>query len=305
MKQIYNKLFQRADVRVVLTAMFAVAIGLSHYDVASAQAASASVEGNCVAAQTVAAPNTCGDYDGDGRLGAAEDADGDAIYGTLSAALVAKGTNPRRNVTVTVVTSGTFAEAVTITDAYGNVTLQAAHGIAVSLDAQPQSDMDDSALRSQNGVTVNSARFVTIRNLTFRNWSSGVTARGNAEIVIENCRFENNATSGVYAEGDAKILLTHSAVLATGVRIFDQESNPPVLPAPAFGVYFNGRASGLVFSTTISGTSGAGIANNTGRANAVCAHLVNSFNNSPNFDRVIPSPVPCGSADVKGRTFIR
>ncbi len=286
------------------TVAFAVAVSLAYYDVASAQAASASVEGNCVVAQTAATPGTCGDYDGDGRLGAAEDADGDAIYGTLSAALVANGTNPRRNVTITVVTSGTFAEAVTITDAYGNVTLQAAPGVVASLDAQPQGD-DNSTLRSQNGITVNSARFVTIRNLTIRNWSGGVAARGNAEVVIENCRFENNATSGVYAEGDAKVLLTHSAVLATGVRNFEQDSNPPVLPAPAFGVYFNGKASGLIFSTTVSGTSGAGVANNTGRPNAVCAYLVNSFNNSPNFDRIIPSLIPCGSADVKGRTFVR
>ncbi|HJU53033.1 MAG TPA: hypothetical protein VJ715_00615, partial [Pyrinomonadaceae bacterium] len=45
------------------------------------------VEGNCdspVPGTTLVAPGTCGDFDGDGRIGTAEDTDGaDRIFGTL------------------------------------------------------------------------------------------------------------------------------------------------------------------------------------------------------------------------------
>ena len=49
------------------------------------------VEGNCdspVPGTTIVEKGTCGDYDGDGRIGTAEDTDGaDRIFGTLKAAL--------------------------------------------------------------------------------------------------------------------------------------------------------------------------------------------------------------------------
>jgi len=48
------------------------------------------VEGNCPgpAARTAVLPNTCGDYDGDGRIGTAEDLDApDRVFGTITGAL--------------------------------------------------------------------------------------------------------------------------------------------------------------------------------------------------------------------------
>ena len=49
------------------------------------------VEGNCdspVPGTTIVTGGTCGDFDGDGRIGTAEDTDGaDRIFGTLKAAL--------------------------------------------------------------------------------------------------------------------------------------------------------------------------------------------------------------------------
>src|SRR5918993_5814851 len=49
------------------------------------------VEGNCdspVPGTTIVSLGTCGDFDGDGRIGTAEDTDGtDRIFGTIAAAL--------------------------------------------------------------------------------------------------------------------------------------------------------------------------------------------------------------------------
>src|SRR6185503_15329024 len=73
------------------------------------------VEGNCdspVPGTTLVAPGTCGDFDGDGRIGTAEDTDGaDRIFGTLNAALgpgtgAAAGTGANYNGTVLIVASG-------------------------------------------------------------------------------------------------------------------------------------------------------------------------------------------------------
>src|SRR5215213_6165623 len=76
------------------------------------------VEGNCdspVPGSVFVAQGTCGDYDGDGRIGTAEDTDGaDRIFGTLRAALgpgtgAAAGTGANHNGLILIVTSGRFA----------------------------------------------------------------------------------------------------------------------------------------------------------------------------------------------------
>src|SRR5436305_14614155 len=77
------------------------------------------VEGNCdspVPGTTLVSPGTCGDFDGDGRIGTAEDTDGaDRIFGTLNAALgpgtgAAAGTGANLNGRILIVASGRFAE---------------------------------------------------------------------------------------------------------------------------------------------------------------------------------------------------
>ncbi|HYG82969.1 MAG TPA: hypothetical protein VD861_21410, partial [Pyrinomonadaceae bacterium] len=108
------------------------------------------VEGNCDSPSpgtTVLPPGsegTCGDYDGDNRIGAAEDTDGaDRIFGTLRAALGAgtpAGTGVNHNGKIIIVTSGRFAELLVIgnpptgtsgegTASPGNVTIEAAPGV--------------------------------------------------------------------------------------------------------------------------------------------------------------------------------
>src|ERR1044071_9765419 len=91
------------------------------------------VEGNCdspVPGTTIVEKGTCGDFDGDGRIGTAEDTDGaDRIFGTLTAALgpgtgAAAGTGANSNGRIVIVESGRFAESLTINVSSGNVQIE-------------------------------------------------------------------------------------------------------------------------------------------------------------------------------------
>ncbi|MCP9493544.1 MAG: right-handed parallel beta-helix repeat-containing protein [Pyrinomonadaceae bacterium MAG19_C2-C3] len=255
------------------------------------------VEGNCTPLQTIAAiPGTCGDYDGDGRLGAAEDTDDDNVFGTISAALNGRGN-------VTVVTSGTFAEAIAIPtnpNLVGSLTLQAAPGVEASLDAVVRG-ADNTARQASNGITVNAPNgaYIIIRNLTLRRWDGGIRVRGNSRVAIEDCRVENNNFFGIRAEDNVKVTITN-----TKVHVTSTDNDSGLGPSPTYGIVFLGRSSGSIFSSTVSGTF-VGIGNLTGMSSAVCAYNVNVFDNIRNFENVTPSPVPCGSPVVKGRTFSR
>lgn len=118
------------------------------------------VEGNCLnpPAGNPAPPlgslaGTCGDYDGDGRIGTAEDNDGDRVFGTLTRAL-ANATGANQNGRVLIVTSGVFAETLTITGANGNVQLEAAPGVDANIDAVLQGDPGNAARQNAPGIIV-------------------------------------------------------------------------------------------------------------------------------------------------------
>jgi len=125
------------------------------------------VEGNCdspVPGTTIVTTGTCGDFDGDGRIGTAEDTDGaDRIFGTLAAALgpgtgAGAGTGANMNGTILIVKSGRFAESLVIGNTIGapyvggcgdptvggctpgNVTIEAAPGVVAEIDAVFQGD---------------------------------------------------------------------------------------------------------------------------------------------------------------------
>ncbi len=133
------------------------------------------VEGNCnvppAGSSSVITPGTCGDYDGDGKIGTAEDFDGDQVFGTINAANSLTVVN--NNGTITIVTSGTFPEQIILT---GNVTLQAAPGVTANIDAVLQGDPGSTARQGQSGILVNARanRYVVIRNITIRNWATGI-----------------------------------------------------------------------------------------------------------------------------------
>src|SRR5262245_5806981 len=104
------------------------------------------VEGNNAAdgppGTTLVPAGTSGDYDGDGRVGTAEDTDNatDRIFGTLTAALLGTNGGANANGDVMIVTSGRFGELVRIPNpAAGQATvngvtiLQAAPGVQADI----------------------------------------------------------------------------------------------------------------------------------------------------------------------------
>src|SRR3954462_5867265 len=149
--------------RTSVVALAITALGLVGGVTLSSRSVSANhpvlVEGNCdspVPGTTLVSPGTCGDFDGDGRIGTAEDTDGaDRIFGTLRAAWgpgtgAAAGTGANHNGSILIVTSGRFAEQLIIGNSGfivgegaanpGNVTIEAAPGVEADIDAVLQGD---------------------------------------------------------------------------------------------------------------------------------------------------------------------
>lgn len=168
------------------------------------------VEGNCLGPgagdtatglQTSPVPaGTCGDYDGDGNIGMAEDDDGDNNYGTIGAAVAAIANNGR----VTIVANGIFPETVTLapTD-QANVTLEAAPGIDANIDAVVQGDAGSGDRQGQPGIVVdgcNTCR-VTVRNIMTRNWTVGVLVKGHSHVALDDIRAESNVNYNVQVIG--------------------------------------------------------------------------------------------------------
>ncbi len=267
------------------------------------------VEGNCngpgASARQAVTPGTCGDYDGDGRIGAAEDTDeADRVFGTINAALgagtgAAAGTGANQNGSVTVVASGNFPEVVVIGNPVtgfaggsatpGNVTLQAAPGVDANIDAVLQGEPGSNARQSAPGIIVNSPanRYVTIRNITSRNWTSGIQVRGKSRVAINGVRLEGNVNYGVEVTDDARVAISRSEITATGFRLnpmtgdFPSDANRP---DPGKGIEFDDRSSGVVFKTTVSGSFAAGLSNQTSNRRAVCVGPVSLFDNAPNYE---------------------
>jgi len=82
-----------------------------------------------------------------------------------------------------IVSTGTFAEQVTITAANGNVTLEAAPGVEANVDAVLQGDPGTTDRQNQPGIVVDAPfdRYVSIRNIMSRNWTSGFLIRGGSQ----------------------------------------------------------------------------------------------------------------------------
>lgn len=249
------------------------------------------VEGNCnvppAGTNSVTVAGTCGDFDGDGRIGTAEDTDGDRVFGTINGANSAAGVN--NNGTITIVTSGTFAEQVILT---GNVTLQAAPGVDANIDAVLQGDPNSGTRQGQPGIIVNAPanRYVVIRNIASRNWTSGIQVNGSSRVAIENCVLEHNINYGIEVEDNARVKVDQSQVIATGFRLNPGTGDFPtnIRPNPGIGISFEDNSSGAVFRTEVSGSFGAGIFNlfNSSRGFGqnlnVTLQDVYLFDNSPN-----------------------
>jgi hypothetical protein len=262
------------------------------------------VEGNCnnppAGSPTVPGAGTCGDYDGDGKIGTDEDNDGDRVFGTIAAALGpgSAGTGANQNGAVTIVTSGTFAEVVSITCANGNVTLQAAPGVEADIDAVLQGDAGSTGRQNAPGIVVNcpATRYVVLRNLTSRNWTSGIRVLGNSRVAIENVRLENNINFGIEITDKAEVRIDESHVAATGFRVSSAGDFPAVLmPAPGRGISFQGNSFGAVFRTVVSGSFAAGVSDRSS-GNVVLRDVFLSDNN-PNREGVSLSQNIDGESD--------
>ena len=241
------------------------------------------VEGNCnnppAGNPASVTPGTCGDYDGDGLIGTAEDEDGDRVFGTINGANAATATGANNNGTITIVTSGTFAEQVTLT---GNITLQAAPGVDANIDAVLQGDPGSGARQGGAGIIVDapSNRRVVIRNITSRNWTAGIRVIGDSRVSIERCRMEHNVNYGIRVQGNAAVQIDKTEVLATGFRLNSDGVDFPMTstPAPGVGIEFEGNSRGSVFRTTVNGSFAAGLRDtSSGNVKKMAVYLFDNF----------------------------
>jgi len=285
------------------------------------------VEGNCdspVPGTTLVAPGTCGDYDGDGRIGTAEDTDGaDRIFGTLTAALgpgtgAAAGTGANMNGTILIMKSGRFAESLVIGHAIGlpnvggcgdppagfpctpgNVTIQAAPGVVAEIDAVLQGDPagGNATRQALTGIVIyyfpgpgTADRIVTLRNLVIRNFTQGIGTFGDNSILVENCRIENNTKAGINVTGSHKMVIARSVISGNGRRL-GAGVGVDNTPSPGDGLIVAEGASAKVFDTLFSNNVAAGIRNTTGSASRVTLFKVaNYFNGTDLVGSVTISP---------------
>ena len=232
-------------------------------------------------------PGTCGDFDGDGRIGVAEDTDNatDRIFGMITAALAAVNGGANQNSRVTIVTSGRFPEVVNITAANGNVTLEAAPGVEANIDAVLAGDANNAARQGAPGIVVNALdnRRVVIRNIVSRNWTEGILIVGNSHVTIDKCRVENNRDYGIHVMDAAKVTITNCQVNATGFR---QAPGVDNTPNPGIGIECETSSSGRVRSSTVTGSFAADIAADRSNQRNVRLDQITVFDNNPDLSGV-------------------
>jgi hypothetical protein len=264
------------------------------------------VEGNCdspVPGTTLVAAGACGDYDGDGRIGTAEDTDGaDRIFGTLNAALgpgtgASAGTGANYNGLILIVTSGRFSENLYIGESGiagngsatpGNVTLEAAPGVEANIDAVFQGDPagGNDGRQGSPGIVISYGsgfqdRTVTLRNLRIRNFADGVWALGFARVNIDNCVFENNLEDGLLASESARVSVNNSQFIANGLRIGTVAGVTP----NGHGIRAIQNSQVRIRNTTISHSLRAGIFQ--AEASNVAVYRVKTYFNAPDLLGVV------------------
>jgi len=230
------------------------------------------------------------DFDGDGRLGTDEDLDGDLVFGTLNAALQDTAGSISQNGRITIVTSGKFLEGLTIT-AGGNVIIEAAPGVSANLEAfNPPGDAPGNTGRQNApGITVDSdgSFIVVLRNLTIRNWTTGILVKGSSRVTVDGCLLDSNVSYGIRARENARITVVNSRVDASGFR---KTPSPGVdnTPSPGIGIAFDDNVVGAIASTTVSHSFAAGLANRTPDRIRMRMNDVTVFDNRPDYHNAVP-----------------
>ena len=221
------------------------------------------LEGNCdspVPGTTIVnTEGTCGDFDGDGRIGTAEDTDGaDRIFGTLTAALgpgtgAAAGTGANFNGAVIIVKSGRFSENIQIVNPGGHIEIRAAPGVEANIDAVFQGDPagGNNARQETVGLLFSTPadRRIVLRNLTIRNWAEGLRAAQSARVTVIGCRFYGNRDFGIRVADSARVAVYDSEIVGTGFRVGTANN------ATAFGhgILFETNAGGTIAKSLIAG----------------------------------------------------
>jgi hypothetical protein len=275
------------------------------------------LEGNCdspVPGTTIVNIGQCGDFDGDGRIGTAEDTDGaDRIFGTLLAALgpgtgAAAGTGANYNGRIVIVKSGRFAVDPLLigtpipalpgqgSATPGNVTIEAAPGVDAIIDAVLQGDPAGGNTARQAGpaITINyltTDAVVTLRNLVIRNYAEGVVIANDSRVNIDNCRFENNRDNGVNAFDRSRVVITNSQFQANGFRI--PVSGPST---PGAGLNVRNTAQVRIVDSVFAHNAGPGIINSTSSASNVVLYRVASYFNTPNISGAVTTAPDANSS---------
>lgn len=232
------------------------------------------------------------DFDGDGLLGTDEDGDGDLVFGTLNGALQDTPGSISQNGRITVVTSGKFLEGLTVT-AGGNVIIEAAPGVSANLEAfnPPGNDPGNTTRQNAPGITVDSdgSFIVVLRNLTIRNWTTGILAQGSSRVTVDGCLLDSNVSYGIRARENARVTIVNSRVDASGYRA---TPSPGVdnNPSPGIGIAFDDNSYGAVATTTVSHSFAGGVANRTVDGNRLRLRMndVNVINNNPDYVNAVP-----------------
>lgn len=227
------------------------------------------VEGNCdspVPGTTLVTSGTCGDYDGDTRIGTAEDTDGaDRIFGTLNAAIgpgtgAAAGTGANFNGRVIIVASGRFPELINFSTG-SHLQIEAAPGVEANIDAVLQGDPagGNNVRQESIGLTVNidSGASVILRNLTIRNFKTGMRVTGAGRILVDDCRFDNNLDYGIQVLGTTGLVVETSRITGTGRRV-GTANNTTLL---GHGINVGDAAGAVINKSIIINSKGAGIQN--------------------------------------------
>jgi hypothetical protein len=211
------------------------------------------------------------DFDGDGRIGAAEDQDGAAgdpsglTFGTIAGCLGALNAAINQNGICQIVTSGNFAEVVSITN---QVTIEAAPGVLANIEAFlagpdprrqqfPTAAGDANALQRAPGIVINSPanRYVILRNLSVTNWTDGIRVMGNSHVLIDDVQVDHNINNGIVISDNAEVLIKNSAITSTGFRLNPVTGDFPGVMAPMNGVGLNlqGTSRTAITDSSISG----------------------------------------------------
>lgn len=189
------------------------------------------------------------DYDGDGRTGAAENADGDNIFSSISAipgfdqptGII----GPRITYNhVIIVTSGVFPVNIRTTGgAPLDYTIEAAPGVIAVFDPNnidPQPD----------APTVRVSTAVTLRNLTFRNTSDIIRVAAGGTLLVEGCHFEDcGGGFAIVVERGGRAVVRDCTITRCGDKATGQGG----------GIRVARGADVIVSDCTITGNFGAGV----------------------------------------------